>query len=229
MPEEDLYFDPLVFPCASGDQQYVGSAVETIEGVRLIKQRFPRSKTVLGISNVSFGLPTAGREVLNSVFLYHCTQAGLDMALVNSEKLERYPSLPEEERQLSEDLLYNRGAGPHHPLRRPLPRAQAAERRATSTLPLDERLAALHHRGEPRRAARRPRPGAEEARKPLDIINGPLMEGMDEVGRLFGDERADRRRGAAERRGDEGGGQPPRAAHGQGRQPRRGARWCSPR
>ena len=62
VPEEDLYFDPLVFPCASGDQQYVGSAVETIEGVRAIKQRFPRSKTVLGISNVSFGLPTAGRR-----------------------------------------------------------------------------------------------------------------------------------------------------------------------
>src|SRR5262249_59736658 len=100
IPEEDLYFDPLVFPCASGDKQYVGSAVETIEGVRAIKQRFARSKTVLGISNVSFGLPTAGREVLNSVFLYHCTQAGLTMALVNSEKLERYPSLPAEDRQL---------------------------------------------------------------------------------------------------------------------------------
>ncbi len=98
-----------MFPCASGDAQYAGSGVETIEGVRLIKQRFPRCKTVLGISNVSFGLPTAGREVLNSVFLYHCVQAGLDMALVNSEKLERYPSLPEEERKLSEDLLYNAG------------------------------------------------------------------------------------------------------------------------
>src|SRR5262249_45327965 len=61
MRAEDLYFDPLVFPCASGDQQYVGSAVETIEGVRLIKERLPSSKTVLGISNVSFGLPTAGR------------------------------------------------------------------------------------------------------------------------------------------------------------------------
>ena len=61
--------------------------METIEGVRLVKQRLPACKTVLGISNVSFGLPTAGREVLNSVFLYHCTQAGLDLALVNAEKL----------------------------------------------------------------------------------------------------------------------------------------------
>src|SRR5260370_39292379 len=109
---EDLYFDALVFPCASGDQQYVGSAVETIEGVRLIKQKLPQCKTVLGISNVSFGLPTAGREVLNSVFLYHCIQAGLDMALVNSEKLERYPSLPAEERRLAQDLIYWRGGRP---------------------------------------------------------------------------------------------------------------------
>jgi 5-methyltetrahydrofolate--homocysteine methyltransferase len=184
MPEEDLYFDPLVFPCASGDQQYVGSAVETIEGVRAIKQRFPRSKTVLGISNVSFGLPTAGREVLNSVFLYHCTQAGLDMALVNSEKLERYPSLPEEERRLSEDLIFNRGADPITPFA-----AQFRERkppaRATNTLPLDERLQRYVIEGS--------RDGllpdldlALQNRKPLEIINGPLMAGMDEVGRLFG-------------------------------------------
>src|SRR5690349_20151044 len=112
MRAEDLYFDPLVFPCASGDAQYAGSAVETIEGLRLIKQRLPGVKTVLGISNVSFGLPTAGREVLNSVFLYHCVQAGLDMALVNSEKLERYPSLPPEDRRLAEDLIWWRGDDP---------------------------------------------------------------------------------------------------------------------
>ncbi|MBI3544725.1 MAG: homocysteine S-methyltransferase family protein, partial [Deltaproteobacteria bacterium] len=90
IPPEDIYWDPLVFPCATGDAQYVGSAVETIEGIRLIKQKFPGTRTVLGISNVSFGLPAAGREVLNSVFLYHCVQAGLDLAIVNSEKLQRY-------------------------------------------------------------------------------------------------------------------------------------------
>jgi len=184
VPEEDLYFDPLVFPCASGDQQYVGSAVETIEGVRAIKQRFPRSKTVLGISNVSFGLPTAGREVLNSVFLYHCTQAGLDMALVNSEKLERYPSLAEEERRLSEDLLFNRGADPITPFAAHF-RERKAPARATETLPLEERL--------PRYVIEGSRDGllpdlaeALKSKKPLEIINGPLMAGMDEVGRLFG-------------------------------------------
>src|SRR5262249_39705839 len=78
---EDLIFDPLVFPIATGDKNYIGSAEETIEGIRLIKEAFPRTKTVLGISNVSFGLPEAGREVLNSVFLYYCVQAGLDMAI----------------------------------------------------------------------------------------------------------------------------------------------------
>ncbi|MHB8874058.1 MAG: methionine synthase [Myxococcaceae bacterium] len=184
MAAEDLYFDPLVFPCASGDAQYTGSAVETIEGVRLIKGHLPSSKTVLGISNVSFGLPTAGREVLNSVFLYHCTQAGLDMALVNAEKLERYPSLGETDRTLSEDLLFSRGQDPVTPFA-----AQFRERKPAkalkSTLPLDERLSRYIVEGS--------RDGLFEdlelsvkERTPLEVINGPLMKGMDEVGRLFG-------------------------------------------
>jgi 5-methyltetrahydrofolate--homocysteine methyltransferase len=184
MKAEDLYFDPLVFPCASGDAQYTGSGVETIEGVRLIKQRFPQCKTVLGISNVSFGLPTAGREVLNSVFLYHCVQAGLDMALVNSEKLERYPSLPLEERKLSEDLLYNRGADPVTPFAAHF-RERKPQKAAVSSLPLEERLQRYIIEGT--------RDGlfadldlALEKYAPLEIINGPLMKGMDEVGRLFG-------------------------------------------
>src|SRR5207249_5276653 len=107
IPEEDLVFDPLVFPCATGDENYIGSAVETVEGVRLIKEKLPRCKTVLGVSNVSFGLPAAAREVINSVFLYHATKAGLDLAIVNAEKLERFASIPAEERQLAENLLYN--------------------------------------------------------------------------------------------------------------------------
>jgi 5-methyltetrahydrofolate--homocysteine methyltransferase len=109
---EDIIFDPLVFPVGTGDKNYIGSGVETIEGIRLIKAALPQCKTVLGISNVSFGLPEAGREVLNSVMLYHCVQAGLDSAIVNSEKLERYPSIPEEERKLAEDLIWWRGEDP---------------------------------------------------------------------------------------------------------------------
>jgi 5-methyltetrahydrofolate--homocysteine methyltransferase len=179
----DIYFDPLVFPCATGDPQYVGSAVETMEGVRLIKERFPQCKTVLGISNVSFGLPTAGREVLNSVFLYHCTQAGLDMALVNSEKLERYPSLPEEERRLSEDLLFNRGGDPLTPFA-----AHFRERKpaaaSKSNLSLEQRLAQYIVEGT-RDGLTADLDQALTTQKPLAIINGPLMKGMDEVGRLF--------------------------------------------
>src|SRR5206468_1018941 len=86
IPARDLIFDPLVFPVGTGDANYIGSAVETIEGLRAIKARFPECKTILGISNVSFGLPPAGREVLNGVFLYHCTKAGLDYAIINTER-----------------------------------------------------------------------------------------------------------------------------------------------
>src|SRR5216683_3301834 len=104
---EDIIFDPLVFPCATGDENYIGGAVETIEGIRLIKQALPDARTILGISNVSFGLPAGAREVVNSVFLYYCTKAGLDLAIVNAQKLERFASIPEHERRLAEDLLFN--------------------------------------------------------------------------------------------------------------------------
>ncbi len=96
-----------MFPCATGDVNYIGAAVETIEGIRLVKEHMPFVKTVLGISNISFGLPASAREVVNSVFLYYCTKAGLDLAIVNAEKLERFASLPEEERRLAENLLFN--------------------------------------------------------------------------------------------------------------------------
>jgi 5-methyltetrahydrofolate--homocysteine methyltransferase len=182
---EDIYFDPLVFPCASGDKQYTGSAVETIEGVRAIKQRFPECKTVLGISNVSFGLPTAGREVLSSVFLYHCVQAGLDLALVNSEKLERYPQIPAHEKKLCEDLLYNRIADPITPFAAHF-REKKPAKAAASSLPLDERLARYIIEGSRDGLVADLELKLATGMKPLDVINGPLMKGMDEVGRLFG-------------------------------------------
>src|SRR5712671_6191635 len=106
IPVEDIAIDPLVFPCGTGDANYIGGAVETIEALRLIKEKIPYVKTVLGISNISFGLPPAAREVVNSVFLYYCTKAGLDLAIVNAEKLERFASIPEHERRLAEDLLF---------------------------------------------------------------------------------------------------------------------------
>src|SRR5258705_2744161 len=103
---EDIWWDALVFPCGTGDENYIGSARLTVEGVRALKAEFPETKTILGVSNVSFGLPPAGREVLNSIFLYHCTQAGLDAAIVNSERLARYAEIPEEESRLAESLIF---------------------------------------------------------------------------------------------------------------------------
>ena len=185
IPEEDLIFDPLVFPAGTGDENYVGSAAETIEGVRLIKEALPNTKTVLGISNVSFGLPPAGREVFNSVFLYHCVQAGLDMAIVNSEMMQRYTSIPEEERQLSEDLIWNRGEDPVAAFaahfRDKAPKSTTEERR---NLPLDERLALAIIEGSKEGLAE-DLDEALQGRAPLEVINGPLMAGMDEVGRQF--------------------------------------------
>ncbi len=182
---EDIIFDPLVFPVGTGDKNYIGSGVETIEGIRLIKQALPNCKTVLGVSNVSFGLPEAGREVLNSVMLYHCVQAGLDLAIVNSEKLERYPSIPEEERKLAEDLIWWRGEDPIAAFA-----AHFRERKGKETveqrrsLPLDERLALYILEGS-KDGLFEDLNEALQARGPLEIINGPLMKGMDEVGRLF--------------------------------------------
>ncbi|MSQ11791.1 MAG: methionine synthase [Dehalococcoidia bacterium] len=185
VPPEDIIVDPLVFPVGTGDKNYEGAGVETIEGVRLIKQALPRCKTILGISNVSFGLPASGREVINAVFLYHCVQAGLDMAIVNSERLERYASIPEEERRLADDLIFGRGADPvaafteHFRAKKgPTPA------RDTQTMTLDQRLANSILEGS-RVGLAKDLDEALKTRKPLAIINGPLMAGMDEVGRLF--------------------------------------------
>ena len=187
VPAEDIIFDPLVFPAGTGDRSYVGSALETIEGVRLIKEALPECKTILGISNVSFGLPPAGREVLNSVFLYHCVQAGLDLAIVNPELLKRYTLIPQDEKDLSEDLIWNRGEDPLAAFvahfRDKAPKATDEQRR---DLPLDQRLVLAIVEGTKEGLAQ----DLEEAlgdRGPLEIINGPLMAGMQEVGRQFND------------------------------------------
>jgi 5-methyltetrahydrofolate--homocysteine methyltransferase len=187
VPPEDIIFDPLVFPCATGDENYLGSALETVEGVRLIKQHLPHCKTVLGISNVSFGLPPAGREVMNSVFLYECTKAGLDMAIVNTEKLERYASIPEEERKLAADVLFrttdeNLAAFVAH-----FRGASSRVVKAKSTQTVDERLASCIVEGTKEGLTEDLDRKLAEGAAPLDIINGPLMTGMDEVGRLFND------------------------------------------
>ena len=209
LAEEDIIFDPLVFPCGTGDTNYIGSAVETIEALRMIKARMPLAKTLLGISNVSFGLPPAAREVINAVFLHHATRAGLDLAIVNTQKLRRYAAISESEKRLAEDLLHN---SPCAEIDAPMDhREQTPDQRARLNKYHIAKVTE-HFRG----AAKRPRSvavrmtvderlanciveGSKEGliedldRKlakgvpPLDIVNGPLMDGMKEVGRLFND------------------------------------------
>ncbi len=218
MAPEDIIFDPLVFPCATGDENYIGGAVETLEGIRLIKQALPDTRTILGISNVSFGLPAGAREVVNSVFLYYCTKAGLDLAIVNTEKLERFASIPEHERRLAENVLFQhapKDVPADHPraeLFRNVPsdwRLQSKEQKAainnyhivaitehfrmatkkekvkTEDLPLDQRLANYIIEGTRDGLVEDLEKKRAEGANPLAIINGPLMDGMAEVGRLF--------------------------------------------
>ncbi|WP_153979042.1 methionine synthase [Paenibacillus xylanilyticus] len=181
---EDLIFDTLVFPVGTGDEQYIGSAKETIEGIRVIKEAMPECHTILGISNISFGLPEAGREVLNSVFLYECTKAGLDYAIVNTEKLERYASIPEEERRLSEELLYNTNDETLAAFVAAFRNKKVEKKEKISNLSLEERLASYVVEGSKEGLL----PDLEQALakySALEVINGPLMQGMEEVGRLF--------------------------------------------
>ena len=104
---EDLIFDALTFPLTTGQEDLREDAIETLEGIRLIKQNIPGVMTALGVSNVSFGITPAARGVLNSVFLYHAVQAGLDMAIVNPAHITPYAEIPEEQRKLADDLIFN--------------------------------------------------------------------------------------------------------------------------
>jgi 5-methyltetrahydrofolate--homocysteine methyltransferase len=194
---EDIWWDALVFPVGTGDVNYVGSARATIDAVAALTEAFPGTRTVLGVSNVSFGLPIAGREVLNSVFLYRCTKAGLSAAIVNTERLARYAEIPEEERALAEALL-DLEVGQVEAAEAAVAafsahfrdRASSGPARAPrADLPLAERISRAIVEGS--------KEGLEDDLAaaltdptwptPLDIVNGPLMAGMAEVGRLFND------------------------------------------
>ncbi len=105
---EALIFDALTFTLTTGDEEWRPSAVETIEGIRRIKTEMPEVKTSLGVSNVSFGVSPPARAALNSVFLHHCTEAGLDLAMVNPNHITPYMEIPESERELTDDLVFDR-------------------------------------------------------------------------------------------------------------------------
>lgn len=187
MQPEDIIFDPLMFPVGTGDEQYIGSALETIEGIRLIKEKMPRALTVLGVSNISFGLPPVGREVLNAVYLYHCTQAGLDYAIVNTEKLERYASIPEAEIKLANDLLFNTNDETLAVFTDFYRDKKKEKTEADIPKTVEGRLAYYILEGTKEGLIADLEAAREIFESPLDIINGPLMNGMAEVGRLFND------------------------------------------
>jgi 5-methyltetrahydrofolate--homocysteine methyltransferase len=108
LDREALIFDCLTFTLTTGDEEWRPSAVETIEGIRLIKRSLPGVKTSLGVSNVSFGIGLPARSVVNSVFLHHCVEAGLDLAMVNPNHITPYGEIPLLERELADDLVWNR-------------------------------------------------------------------------------------------------------------------------
>ena len=194
MRTHDILVDCLTFPIATGQEETRRDAVETIEAIREIKRRYPEVQTTLGVSNVSFGLNPAARIVLNSVFLHEAVKAGLDSAIVHAARIVPMSRIPEEQRQVALDLVYDRRREDYDPLSRFLDLFEgvdAASARADraaelAALPLGERLQRRIVDGERKGLEEDLDAALAEGRGPLDIVNDHLLEGMKVVGELFG-------------------------------------------
>jgi 5-methyltetrahydrofolate--homocysteine methyltransferase len=196
----DILVDCLTFPIATGQEETRRDGIETINAIRELKKLFPDVQTTLGLSNVSFGLNPAARQVLNSVFLHECTKAGLDSAIVHASKILPVARIPEEQRDVALDLVYDRRrpAAGDQPAYDPLVRfldlfegvdpAAARQSRADelAALPLSERLARRVIDGERNGLEADLDAAMSSGKAPLDIINDFLLEGMRVVGELFG-------------------------------------------
>ena len=189
----DIVVDCLTFPIATGQEETRRDAIETLEAIRQISALYPGVHTTLGVSNVSFGLNPAARQVLNSVFLHEAVEAGLDSAIVNQSKIVPLAKIPDEQRQVALDLVYDRRTESYDPLQRFLelfegvtPRSSASTRAAElAALPIAERLARRIVEGESKGLG----PDLDEAltvKSALAIINEDLLAGMKTVGELFG-------------------------------------------
>ncbi len=189
----DIVVDCLTFPITTGQEETRGDAVETLKAIRQVKATYPGVHTTLGVSNVSFGLNPASRQVLNSVFLHEAVEAGLDSAIVNQSKIVPLSKIPDEQRQVALDLVYNRRTESYDPLQRFLElfegvttRSSASTRAAElAALPIAERLGRRIVDGESKGLAA----DLEEAltiKPALAIINEDLLTGMKTVGELFG-------------------------------------------
>ncbi|GAB3431501.1 methionine synthase [Flindersiella endophytica] len=196
MRESDILVDTLTFTLATGQEDSRKDGIETIEAIRRLKQAHPDVQTVLGLSNISFGLNPAARQVVNSVFLHECAEAGLDSAIVHASKILPIARIPEEQRQVAYDLVYDRRRpeDEYDPLQRLLElfagvkTSDTKESRAQelAALPLGERLRRRIIDGEGTGLEADLQQAMDEGRAALEIINDELLEGMKVVGELFG-------------------------------------------
>jgi 5-methyltetrahydrofolate--homocysteine methyltransferase len=193
MRVSDIIVDCLTFPIATGQEETRRDALETIEAIRTVKQRYPEVQTTLGVSNVSFGLNPAARAVLNSVFLDECVRAGLDSAIVHPSRIMPIARIGDEQLQVALDLVYDRRREGYDPLARLLELFEgvdATELRASRAaelagLPLWERLKRRIIDGE-RVGLEADLDEALRHRPALEIVNDVLLDGMKTVGDLFG-------------------------------------------
>ncbi len=193
MRVSDIIVDCLTFPIATGQEETRRDALETIEAIRAVKQRYPEVQTTLGVSNVSFGLNPAARAVLNSVFLDECVRAGLDSAIVHPSRIMPIARIGNEQLQVALDLVYDRRREGYDPLARLLELFEgvdATELRASRAaelagLPLWERLKRRIIDGE-RVGLEADLDEALRHRPALEIVNDVLLDGMKTVGDLFG-------------------------------------------
>jgi 5-methyltetrahydrofolate--homocysteine methyltransferase len=194
MDEADVLVDCLTFTLATGQEESRRDGLETIEAIRLLKERRPRVGTTLGLSNISFGLKPVARVVLNSVFLHECQKAGLTSAIVHASKILPMNRIPEDQRECALDLVYDRRRDGYDPLTRFLELFENVESAGTAesrldallALPLEERLRRRIIDGEKTGLTDDLDAAMAEGRKPLDIVNDTLLDGMKTVGELFG-------------------------------------------
>ena len=189
LQQSDLLIDPLTFTVATGNEDDRKLAQWTLEGIKLIRARFPDIQIILGLSNVSFGLNPAARAVLNSVFLDHAVRAGMTGAIVHVSKIRPLHAIAPEEAQVADDLIFDRRRDGYDPLQRLLElfadrKAVDAVRKKTAET-VEERLRDRIVEGD-RKGLSDDLDEAMKTYKPLDIINTILLEGMKVVGELFG-------------------------------------------
>ncbi|MGI9043671.1 MAG: dihydropteroate synthase, partial [Gemmatimonadaceae bacterium] len=189
---EDIIYDCLTFTLATGDAEWIDSAHETIEGIRLIKRELPGVSTILGVSNVSFGLTPEARAVLNSVFLHHCVSAGLDAAIVNPAHITPYAEISAEERELANDLVFNNRADAlqryieHYSEKGTAENAENAEKAdPTAGMSADQKIHwMILHRKKENIEDRLDEAGVRD--NPVRVLNEVLLPAMKEVGDKFG-------------------------------------------